>query len=184
LLVFPGIVDAHTHFWEPADELLEGFASGGAGAVAGGVTTVVEMPHSDPMTILGDEFIEKRQLVQAHAIADMALWGGVVGAPAQSSVDVEAMAAEGAVAFMSAMASRNRSFPEVNDAQLHDAMRVIAELGLPYGIHAENDDLVEAGIARMAAEERTDPLAHADSRPPLVETVAVSTVLQLAEATG
>ncbi|MGH2615473.1 MAG: allantoinase AllB, partial [Thermomicrobiales bacterium] len=46
LWVMPGGIDVHTHFEEPDPRLLEGFASGGAGAAAGGITTVVEMPQA------------------------------------------------------------------------------------------------------------------------------------------
>ncbi len=184
LLVLPGGIDAHTHFWEPADELLEGFATGGAAAVAGGITTVVEMPQASPTTVTAAQFRDKRARVGVSAIADTALWGGVIGAPDQTADELTAMAAEGAAAYKSFMASSSRSFPAVDDAQLLAAMTAIAPTGLPYGIHAENDALVKAGIAGLRAGGRRDPLAHAESRPPLVETVAVGTVLALAEATG
>ena len=48
LLVLPGGVDAHTHFLEPDPEGVEGLARGSAGAAAGGITTVVEMPQAGP----------------------------------------------------------------------------------------------------------------------------------------
>ncbi|MEJ7763178.1 MAG: allantoinase AllB, partial [Thermomicrobiales bacterium] len=184
-LVLPGAIDAHTHFWEPAGkDDKEGFAAGGAGAVAGGVTTVVEMPQARPTTVTADQFRAKVERVGAAAIADMALWGGVIGEPDQPASDIHALAEVGAAGFKSFMASSSRSFPRVDTAQMLGAMRTIAGLGLPYGIHAEDDALVLDGIARMRAAGRTDPLAHAESRPPLVEEVAVATALALADETG
>jgi len=185
LLVLPGAIDAHTHFWEPAGkDDKEGFAAGGAGAVAGGVTTVVEMPQARPTTVTADQFREKVERVGAAAIADMALWGGVIGEPDQPASDIHALAEAGAAGLKSFMASSSRSFPRVDTAQMLGAMRTIAGLGLPYGIHAEDDALVLDGITRMRAAGRTDPLAHAESRPPLVEEVAVATALALADETG
>jgi allantoinase len=184
LLVLPGGIDAHTHFWEPADELLEGFATGGAAAAAGGITTVVEMPQASPTTVTAEQLRAKRDRVGETAIVDTALWAGVIGAPDQAPEELAALAAEGAAAYKSFMASSSRSFPAVDDAKLLAAMVAIAPTGLPYGIHAENDALVAAGVAAMRAAGRRDPLAHAESRPPLVETLAVGTVLALAEATG
>ena len=51
LWLIPGGIDTHTHFEEPDPRLLEGFASGGAAAAAGGLTSVVEMPQAHPTTI-------------------------------------------------------------------------------------------------------------------------------------
>jgi allantoinase len=55
---------------------------------------------------------------------------------------------------------------------------------LPYGLHAEDDNLLQSGIARMQGAGRIDALAHAESRPPLIEAVAVAEALYLAEVTG
>jgi allantoinase len=94
------------------------------------------------------------------------------------------MAAAGAAAFKSFMASSSPFFPAVDHAQLLWAMREAARLGLPYGLHAEDQQLLSDGLDRMRAAGRKDPLAHAESRPPLVETIAVSAALLLAAETG
>ena len=184
LWLIPGGIDVHTHFEEPDPDLLEGFTSGGAGAAAGGVTTVVEMPQARPTTTTAAQFREKRRLVEQNAIVDMALWGGVIGPPAQSAADVEGMASEGAAALKSFMASSSPFFPAVDHAQLLWAMQEAQRLDLPYGLHAEDQQLLSAGLEQMQRAGRKDPLAHAESRPPLVETVAVNTVLLLARETG
>jgi allantoinase len=184
LLVLPGGIDPHTHFREPEEFTKEGFTTGGAGAAAGGITTVIEMPQADPTTITSAQLVAKIDQVGKTSIVDMALWGGIVGQPLQDPGEIAAMAEAGAVAFKSFMASTSPSFPAVNDDQLFHSMKAVAETGLPYGLHAEHDTLVKAGIARMRKEGRTDPLAHADSVPPLVETAAVNTVLLFAQETG
>jgi allantoinase len=184
LWVMPGGIDVHTHFEEPDPRLLEGFASGGAGAAAGGITTVVEMPQAHPTTTTPEHFREKRRLVEQNALVDMALWGGVIGPPAQTATDVEGMALEGAAALKSFMASSSPFFPAVDHAQLQWGMQLAERLALPYGLHAEDAALLAAGLKRMQDANRTDPLAHAESRPPLVETVAVNTALLLARETG
>lgn len=184
LWVMPGGIDPHTHFEEPDPNLLEGFATGGGGAAAGGITTVIEMPQAHPTTTTVEHLRQKQAIVRRHAIVDMALWAGVIGEPAQPAAELEQLAQAGAAGFKSFMASSSPFFPAVNTAQLLAAMRTIAALGLPYALHAEDADLLAAGLRQMQEEGRTDPLAHADSRPPLVETVAVSTAIQLAAATG
>ncbi len=48
-LVTPGLIDIHVHFREPGDEEEETIASGSAAAVAGGFTSVVCMPNTNPV---------------------------------------------------------------------------------------------------------------------------------------
>jgi allantoinase len=182
--VIPGGIDVHTHFEEPDPNLLEGFETGGMAAAAGGVTTVVEMPQAHPTTTTAALLREKAAIVGRTAIVDTALWGGATLANGQTEDDLREMAAAGAAAFKSFMASSSPFFPAVDSARLLAVMRVAAETGLPYGLHAEDDALMRDGIARLRAAGRTDPLAHAESRPPLIETVAVATALVLAEETG
>jgi allantoinase len=122
--------------------------------------------------------------VERNAVVDMALWGGLIGPPAQTAADLDGMAAEGAAAFKSFMASSSPFFPAVDHAQLLWGMRQATRLGLPYGLHAEDAALLADGLRQMQEAGRTDPLAHAESRPPLVETVAVNTALLLAAETG
>ena len=184
LLVMPGGIDVHTHFEEPDPNLLEGFTSGGRAAAAGGLTTVVEMPQARPTTTTPAQFAEKVKLVNEHAVVDMALWAGAIGPPQQRTDDLTAMADLGAAAFKSFMASSSPLFPAVDTAQMLWVMEEAAALGIPYGLHAEDQSLLQAGLARTQGAGRRDPLAHAESRPPIVETVAVSTVLLLAAETG
>ncbi len=75
----------------------------------------------------------------------------------------------GAAGFKAYMCSSDPSFPGIDDAQLLDTLELLKPAGLLLGLHAESDPLLRAGIARMQAAGRVDPLAHAESRPPVVE---------------
>ncbi len=184
LMVLPGVLDVHTHFREPDPNTFEGFATGSAAAAAGGVTTVIEMPQAGPTTKNLDDFQEKIAAIGRSSTIDMALWGGIIGGDERDEDAIRDMARNGAVAFKSFMAPSSPSFPAVDTAKLRWAMAVIAEIGLPYGLHAEDDPSLQSGIQRMKSSGRTDALAHAESRPTLVETVAVRAAILLAERTG
>ena len=48
LHILPGVIDVHVHFREPGMEEKEDWETGSTAAVMGGVTTVFEMPNTDP----------------------------------------------------------------------------------------------------------------------------------------
>lgn len=179
--VVPGALDVHTHFKEPSDTPLEGFYTGSLGAIAGGVTSVVEMPQATPPSSEGAHIREKRRVGEAESIVDFALWGAAIN---QDLDKISEMVDEGIVAVKSFMAGSSPGFPRATDATLLDVFRLLADQSIPYGLHAENDDLLQAGIARMQAQGRKDVLAHAESRPPIVEVEAIRRALFFAEETG
>lgn len=47
-LILPGLIDSHVHFREPGQIAKEGVLNGSKAAVAGGVTTVLDMPNNVP----------------------------------------------------------------------------------------------------------------------------------------
>lgn len=181
LTILPGGIDPHTHLREPSNLDREGFATGTAAAAAGGITTVVEMPQSDPPVTDGASFALKRQAVEAHARIDVALYGGAIG---QERACLEELAAAGAVAFKAFMAASSPAYPAVDDAALYDALQAMVELDSFLTVHAENDALLQAGLRRLRAAGRHDPLAHCESRPPFVEAEAVRRAIYLASEVG
>ncbi|MCC6313044.1 MAG: amidohydrolase family protein, partial [Thermomicrobiales bacterium] len=188
LVVLPGAIDAHTHFLQddpdfgppPPDEF-EGFANGGRAAAAGGVTTVVEMPQASPPTLDGAVFRRRVELASDETVVDFALWGGVCSGQDASAIDDQIAA--GAVGFKAFMCDSDPTFPGVRDDQILLTLEHLRDTPYLFGLHAENDALLQAGLARMEREGRTDPLAHADSRPPIVEIEAVNRAIFFAEQT-
>lgn len=189
LVILPGAIDAHTHFIQDDPEVgitgmdeAEGFTPGGRAAAAGGVTTVVEMPQATPPTLDGHSFRRRRELAGQEAIVDFALWGGVCAGQEARALDEQI--AEGAVAFKAFMCDSDPSFPGVNDAQLLSTLEHLKDSPYLFGLHAESDALLQAGLEKMEKSGRTDPLAHHDSRPAIVEVEAVNRAIFFAEATG
>jgi dihydroorotase len=62
LLIFPGLIDCHVHFREPGYEEAEDMTSGALSAQSGGVTTVCEMPNTNPPTCTRSALKEKLHL--------------------------------------------------------------------------------------------------------------------------
>jgi dihydroorotase len=74
--LFPGAVDVHVHARQPGFEHKETWASAGRSAAAGGVTTVVDQPNTDPATVTGAAFDEKAALASECPV-DWGVNGGV-----------------------------------------------------------------------------------------------------------
>ena len=64
LIVLPGLIDPHVHLREPGDTYKEDFVSGSKAAIAGGFTTVLDMPNNKLPTITKERLEEKRQLAK------------------------------------------------------------------------------------------------------------------------
>src|SRR5579859_958844 len=76
LLVLPGLIDIHVHFRDPGATHKEDLSSGTAAALAGGFTTVVDMPNTDPPTTSFAALHEKLAIAQTRAHCDYACWFG------------------------------------------------------------------------------------------------------------
>ena len=61
-LVLPGIIDTQVHFREPGSTDREDLESGSRAAVLGGITSVFEMPNTNPPTSNLIEFEKKLNL--------------------------------------------------------------------------------------------------------------------------
>jgi len=179
--VLPGVVDTHVH---TRSEPAEGITRCTAAAVAGGVTTIVDMPYDMPSAVPDAETLRRKiRDVNAEAVGDVALYGTIRKTGGLD--EIEGIAAAGACAFkVSTYESDPVRFPQIPDGELLEAFRRIAATGLPVAVHCENQDIVDRAIARARAAGDTGPLAHCRTRPAVSETEAVARVLELARDAG
>jgi dihydroorotase len=71
LLILPGLIDPHVHLREPGAEYKEDFRTGTRAAIAGGVTTVIDMPNNPLPTITVERLREKERLAKQKALCDV-----------------------------------------------------------------------------------------------------------------
>ena len=72
LIVLPGIIDTQVHFREPGSTDVEDLESGSKAAVLGGVTSVFEMPNTNPPTSNQIEFNKKLSLAKNRMFSNYA----------------------------------------------------------------------------------------------------------------
>lgn len=181
-LVLPGLVDGHVHFREPGYVEKEGIASGTAAAVAGGVTTVVEMPNTTPPVLTVDEYERKAALFDERSRVDYALFGAITDENLGTG-DVAALADAGVTAFKTFMATSFGPLLVDDKGDLYRALEEVADTGLPIYLHAEDQEYLDLFGPR--ARERSEGMAaFFDSRPPITETTAVADVVDVVRETG
>ena len=181
--ILPGAIDVHVHSRDPGFPEKEDFGSLTAAAAAGGVTVVLDMPNTVPAVDSAGVLEAKAALARSKARVDFGLWGLVRSTTTPEQL--EGMAAAGAVGFKAYLAysfslSRKQVLysPGADDPDLEAPAdygtlarlaSVIAGLGLPLAIHAEDPTVLAAFTRPVLGYE--DLL---ESRPPEAEAVAVS----------
>ena len=179
LHVLPGVIDIHFHCRAPANPERADFATETRAALAGGVTTVCEMPISDRGCSTPERFVQRRELIEAQAFANVALYSGAALRPD----DAQAMADLGAIAFklfiISPPSDRLPAFEglwAVESIDILDALESVAATGLSCVIHAESQRLMTELAARGYDE--------ISSRRPVVEALGIAEVSTLAQVAG
>lgn len=150
LLVFPGVVDAHVHFDDPGRADWEGFDCGSAAAVAGGVTTVVDMPiDCDPPTVTAAAVVAKADAARRRSRVDVAMWAGLTP---QSVGQLAAMADAGAIGFKAfACESGWDDFPPVDTTALAAGCDVARRVNVPVAVHCEDRSQGDGPEAEVAS---------------------------------
>jgi allantoinase len=153
LAVLPGAIDAHVHFDAPGRDEWEGWATGSLAAVAGGVTTVVDMPiDSDPPTTDADAVLAKRAVAEKSSLVDFALWGGLVPQNVHALGGLLDAGVVGLKAFL--CDSGWPEFPACDLDSLARGMAAAARAGVPVAVHCEEPSLFGAdGSQRPVASE-------------------------------
>ena len=181
LALLPGLVDSHVHVNEPGRTGWEGFATATRAALAGGVTTICDMPlNSLPPTVSVRALREKRAAAAGQCWVDVAFWGGAVPentGPGHQD-ELAALHEAGVVGFKCFLLDSGvPEFPPLDDAGLRSAMSVLAGLDATLAVHAEEG-------AEISAASGRDYGVFLASRPPKAERRAIEKVVAAAARTG
>src|SRR5262249_49592810 len=75
LFVLPGAIDVHVHFREPGFSHKETWTSATQAAAVGGVTTVFDMPNTNPPTATVEALLQKKIIAERQALVDFGIYG-------------------------------------------------------------------------------------------------------------
>lgn len=174
-ILMPGVIDPHVHINEPGRTEWEGFNTATRAAIAGGVTTLIDMPlNSAPVTTTARAFDEKIKAAAGKLHANVGIWGGVI--PGNSS-ELEALVKKGVSGFKAFLThSGIDDFPNATEEDLCKAMPIIAHYDLPLLVHCELSD-----DEKRASDDVCSYKNYLDSRPKKWEDDAIAMMIRLCE---
>jgi allantoinase len=180
--VLPGVIDGQTH--AGSYQGLAGIGPTTRSAIAGGVTTIVDMPYDNPQPLNAVDVLERKiEAIGRLAHCDVALYATLM--PGQPTSDIEPLVAGGVVAFkISSFESSPTRFPRIPADMMLDMFEALAGSAIPLGLHNEDQEIVRARMARLRASGRDGIAAHSASRPPAAELAATAHFLELGAAAG
>lgn len=174
-ILMPGITDPHVHINEPGRTNWEGFKTATMSALAGGITTLAEMPlNASPVTTTVQAFEEKLQATTDQLYTNCGFWGGIVPG---NSKEIPGLIRKGVLGFKTFLThSGIDDFPATPASELKKVMPVLANHQLPLLVHCE---LTTKGPAMVDVRSYQQYLA---SRPRKWENEAIALMIQLCEA--
>lgn len=172
----PGLIDMRVFICEPGNEHRETLGIAGQAAAAGGVTTIVAMPNTDP--VIDDvalvDFLQRRarDTSPVNILPMAALTKGLDG---ERMTELGLLSAAGAVAFSDGGVT-------IADARLlRRAMEYGREFGCLFALHAEEARLKGEGVMN---EGEVASRLGLTGIPAIAETIIVERDLRLAGHTG
>ena len=164
-IVLPGAIDIHVHFRDPGYTYKEDWETGSTSAVAGGVTTVVDQPNTDPPTWDDRSYRMKLEIAQRRSVVDFCLNGG----PGQ----VKKLKDLGASAIGEIF-----TYDHGPD-ELGRILEETAKAGLLPTIHAEDLEVIRENTEPL--RDRREPELYSMARPNLAEAKAIEKVLDMTD---
>jgi allantoinase len=187
-VLMAGIVDPHVHINEPGRTDWEGFDTAAKAAIAGGITTLVDMPlNASPVTTTAAAFDKKVNAaigigptvpvgpIPGKLHTNCGFWGGVIPG---NEKEIEPLIEKGVLGFKAFLThSGIDEFPNVTAEDLRKVMPIIAKHGLPLLVHCELSSPLLPGRG-IRGEIYQNYLA---SRPKKWEDDAIAMMIQLCE---
>ena len=139
LYAVPGLVDMHVHLRDPGQTAKEDILTGCNAAAAGGVTSLLAMPNTDPAADSPETvryMLDKAKDAKAHVYVAASITKGLQG---KEPTDLQALRDAGAVGLS------DDGRPVLQTKHLREAMNRAPKLGMTVVAHCEDLSLAEGG---------------------------------------
>ena len=179
-LLFPGFIDAHTHFdLEVAGTITaDDFTTGSRAALRGGTTTVIDFAAPDKGEALHTGLQRWHRKADGKTACDYAFHMTIDDWNEGISAEIKEMVDGGIPSFKMYM-----TYPAmmIGEKDRYFALKRLKDVGGIVGVHCENSGIIDALIAEKKSAGEMGPSSHPRTRPNGLEAEAVSHLLRLAE---
>lgn len=182
LMLFPALIDPHVHFRVPGAEYKEDWTSAAKAAIAGGVTTVLDMPNNTPATSTALAMHGKEKLIreQLESAGIPLRYGLYLGADKRHLEEIPKLKKH--VCGLKIYMGSSTGDLLIDDPEaLKEAFRIAAENDVLVAVHAEDETLLNE--RKKLFSNRHDAAVHSEIRSPEAAVRAVEQAILLAEET-
>lgn len=184
MLVFPGGIDAHTHFNEPGFEYREEFLTGSKAAISSGITTIIDMPcTSIPPVINLDNLLYKYEKIKNKSYVDFGLFGGVSRDSFEdlrkNTIDLSRYVLGFKVYFLSGM----ETFKQIDHFHFENILKISKKIKKPVLLHAEDPEYIK-NSTEYFKKKGDAPKNYYYSRAEIAEIIAVQNACKINEKIG
>lgn len=178
-LLFPGFIDAHTHFdlHVAGTVTADGFATGTKAAICGGTTTVIDFATQYKGETLHQGLENWHKKADGQASCDYSFHLAICDWNDGSDKELDSIVAEGVTSFKLYMTYDTK----VNDKEIFQILRRLQELGAIAGVHCENDGMIAALQQEQVKAGKLTIASHPVTRPAIAEAEAVNRLMRLAQ---
>lgn len=178
LLVLPGLIDVHVHLRDEGKAYKEDFYSSTAAAAAGGITTVLDMPNNEPVTMSVETLRARMERAEKTVLVNVGFYSEF---PRNLS-EMRGIVDAGAVAFKLFMIEQVGGLNVRDDSSLLEAFKVLSRLDMLVAVHAEDGAMVKAVEDELKQKNRNDIEAFLEAHSENAETSAIKRLLATAKS--
>ena len=136
MLLIPGCIDDHVHFREPGLTHKADIASESHAAVAGGVTSYMDMPNTKPLTITAEALEEKFDIAARSSVANYSFFIGATNDNIDTLLSIDNKRVAGVKLFLGS--STGNMLVDESDV-LH---RLFRECRTLISVHSEDEAII------------------------------------------
>lgn len=154
--LLPGMIDDQVHFREPGAPAKGSFSTESRAAVAGGITSFMDMPNTNPATLTLEALTDKKRRAAINSVANYGFHFGV----SRDNLDTVAALNPCEVAGVKVFMGASTGNMLVDDPQILE--RLFAEVPTILLAHCEHTPSIDANAANLRElfGERIPPGAH------------------------
>lgn len=178
--LLPGLIDDQVHFREPGLTHKANIASESRAAVAGGITSFIEMPNTNPQTTTIEAFDQKLQIASESAFAN---YGFMFGGTNDNLEEIKKLDKRKVAGLKLFLGSSTGNMLVDNPDVLE---KIFKSTDLVISVHCEDEETIKANTSKYIAEYGEDiPVKY----HPIIRSedacyISSSKAIELAKKTG